>query len=83
MTEVREMCEAAGRDPASLRFSVYVGDEDVRHAGQARVDLIGAYRDAGLDRIVCFPTKYEPSVEAQAAFADDCRAAGVELDGAS
>jgi F420-dependent oxidoreductase-like protein len=83
MTVVREMCEAAGRDPASLRFSVYVGDEDVRHAGQARVDLIGAYRNAGLDRIVCFPTKYEPSVEAQAAFADDCRAAGVELDGAS
>lgn len=83
MTEVRGMCEAAGRDPASLRFSVYVGDEDVRHAGQARVDLIGAYRDAGLDRIVCFPAKYDPSVEAQAAFADDCRAAGVELDGAS
>ena len=80
MTEVREMCEAAGRDPASLRFSAYVLDEDVRHAGQARVDLIGAFRDADLDRIVCFPTKYAPTVEAQAAFAEDCLAAGIELD---
>ena len=80
MTEVREMCEAAGRDPASLRFSAYVLDEDVRRAGQARVDLIGAFRDADLDRIVCFPTKYAPTVEAQAAFAEDCLAAGIELD---
>jgi F420-dependent oxidoreductase-like protein len=81
MTEVRGMCEAAGRDPASLRFSAYVLDEDVRRAGQARVDLIGAFRDAGLDRIVCFPTKYAPTVEAQAAFAEDCLAAGVTLAG--
>jgi F420-dependent oxidoreductase-like protein len=80
MTEVRGMCEAAGRDPASLRFSAYVLDEDVRRAGQARVDLIGAFRDAGLDRIVCFPTKYAPTVEAQAAFADDCLSAGIGLD---
>jgi F420-dependent oxidoreductase-like protein len=81
MAEVRGMCEAAGRDPASLRFSVYVRDEDVRRAGQARVDLIGAYRDVGLDRIVCFPTKDAPTVEAQAAFAQDCLDAGIELDG--
>jgi alkanesulfonate monooxygenase SsuD/methylene tetrahydromethanopterin reductase-like flavin-dependent oxidoreductase (luciferase family) len=81
MAEVRARCEAAGRDPASLRFSVYVRDEDVRRAGQARVDLIGAYRDVGLDRIVCFPTKGDPTVEAQAAFAQDCLAAGIELDG--
>jgi F420-dependent oxidoreductase-like protein len=81
MAQVRQKCQAAGRDPGSLRFSVYVGDEAVRRAGQARVDLIGAYREAGLDRIVCFPTRYAPSAEAQAAFAQDCLAAGIELDG--
>ncbi|MFO7531980.1 MAG: TIGR03560 family F420-dependent LLM class oxidoreductase, partial [Candidatus Limnocylindrales bacterium] len=81
MAQVRQKCQAAGRDPGSLRFSVYVGDEAVRRAGRARVDLIGAYREAGLDRIVCFPTRYAPSAEAQAAFAQDCLAAGIELDG--
>jgi F420-dependent oxidoreductase-like protein len=79
MIEVRAMCEAAGRDPASLRFSVYTLDEDFRDAGQERIDLIAAYQDIGLDRLICFPTKYDPSTEAQALFAEDCLAAGVTL----
>jgi F420-dependent oxidoreductase-like protein len=81
MAEVRAMCEAAGRDPDGLRFSVYTLDEDFLDAGQARVDLIGAFRDVGVNRIICFPTKREPTVESQASFAQDCLAAGVALDG--
>ncbi|MGD8485679.1 MAG: TIGR03560 family F420-dependent LLM class oxidoreductase [Chloroflexota bacterium] len=81
MVEVRARCEAAGRDPDSLRFSMYTLDEDFRHAGQARVDLLGEFRESGLDRVICFPTKYDPSTEAQAALADDCLAAGIALDG--
>ncbi len=81
MAEVRARCEDAGRDPATLRFSLYALDEDMRDAGQQRVDLMAAFAATGLDRIVCFPTKYDPSLEAQAAFADDCIAAGIELDG--
>jgi len=81
MAEVRARCEDAGRDPATLRFSLYALDEDVRDAGQQRVDLMAEFAATGLDRIVCFPTKYDPSLEAQAAFADDCIAAGIELDG--
>ncbi len=81
MADVRAMCEAAGRDPASLRFSVYTLDEDFNTAGQERVDLIGAFGDVGLDRLICFPTKYEPTTEAQARFAEDVLAAGVKLDG--
>ena len=50
-------------------------------AGQARVDLIGAFADVGIDRIISFPTKYDPTTDAQAAFAEDCVAAGVKLDG--
>jgi F420-dependent oxidoreductase-like protein len=83
MADVRAMCEAAGRDPATLRFSVYTRDEDATEAGQARVDVIGAFADTGLDRIMCFPTKLEPSLEAQASFAEDVIAAGVALEPSS
>jgi F420-dependent oxidoreductase-like protein len=81
MARVREMCEAAGRDPATLRFSVYTLDEDFAEAGIERAERIAAFAEIGVDRIVCFPTKYDPSLEAQAAFAEDTRAAGVALDG--
>jgi F420-dependent oxidoreductase-like protein len=81
MAEVRARCEQAGRDPATLRFSMYTYDEDFRDAGQKRVDLLAEFNATGLDRIVCFPTKYDPSEEAQAAFADDVTAAGIALDG--
>jgi F420-dependent oxidoreductase-like protein len=79
MVEVRRRCEAEGRDPATLRFSLYVRDEDVREAGQARVDLIAGFAAIGLDRLVAFPTRWSPTAEAQAAFAEDCVTAGIEL----
>ena len=79
MVQVRERCDAEGRDPATLRFSLYAKDEEMRDAGQARVDALGAYREVGLDRIVCFPTRWAPTTDAQEAFADDVRAAGIHL----
>lgn len=79
MADVRARCEAEGRDPASLRFSIYVRDEDVRRPGQARVDRLGEFAAIGLDRLVAFPTRWEPTPEAQAAFAEDCRSAGIAL----
>lgn len=79
MVDVRVKCEVAGRDPDSLRFSVYTRDEDFLQPGADRIDLIRQYSDIGVDRIVCFPTKKDPSVGAQEAFAEDCRAAGIEL----
>ena len=82
MTEVRSRCEQEGRDPTNLRFSVYAVDEDMRHAGQARVDLLGAYDAIGVDRLVCFPTRWEPTTDAQARLASDCRLAGLTLDSA-
>jgi F420-dependent oxidoreductase-like protein len=78
MAEVRERCLAEGRDPSTLRFSMYVRDDDMR-PGPARVDALRTLRDSGLDRIVCFPGRWDPSPDGQAAFADDCRAAGMEL----
>lgn len=76
---VRARCEAEGRDPATLRFSLYTRDEDMRTVGQARIDGLGALSGVGLDRIVCFPTRWSPTIATQAAFAEDCEAAGLTL----
>jgi F420-dependent oxidoreductase-like protein len=77
MAAVRARCEREGRDPATLRFSLYTRDEDMRLTGQARVDIIAGLAEIGLDRIVSFPTRWSPTAETQAAFAEDCHAAGV------
>jgi F420-dependent oxidoreductase-like protein len=79
MVDVRQRCADEGRDPATLRFSLYARDEEMRDAGEARVDLLGRYREIGLDRVVAFPTRWSPTAEAQAAFAADVRKAGIEL----
>lgn len=81
IADVRARCETDGRDPASLRFSLYARDEDLREAGQARVDALAGLAATGLDRLVCFPTRWSPTLETQAAFAEDCRAAGLALAG--
>jgi alkanesulfonate monooxygenase SsuD/methylene tetrahydromethanopterin reductase-like flavin-dependent oxidoreductase (luciferase family) len=79
MTEVRARCEEEGRDPGTLRFSLYVRDEEMRERGQRRVDRLGEYATTGLARLVAFPTRWDPTIDEQAAFAADCRAAGIEL----
>ena len=83
MAQVRARCETEGRDPATLRFSIYVRDEQVRDAGAGRVDLLARLAEIGLDRVVCFPTRWSPTLEAQARFVDDCRAAGLPLEPAA
>ena len=76
---IRARCEEQGRDPATLRVSLYCGDQDVQPVGPRRVDRLAAFADLGLDRIVCFPSRWDTSVEGLARFADDCRAAGLDL----
>lgn len=79
MRSVRARCEREGRDPSTLRFSLYTRDEAMREPGQARIDMLATLAETGLDRIVCFPARWSPTVEAQASFADDCQAAGIPL----
>ena len=81
IADVRARCETEGRDPATLRFSLYARDEELREAGPARVAVLAGLAATGLDRLVCFPTRWSPTLEAQAAFAEDCRAAGLTLAG--
>jgi F420-dependent oxidoreductase-like protein len=76
---VRARCEEIGRDPASLRVSLYARDEDVQFAGQARVDFLGRCAEIGLSRLVAFPTRWEPTTDTQAGFAADCTAAGIAM----
>lgn len=79
MSEVRERLAAEGRDPTTFRFSLYARDEQMRDRGQERIDRIARFAEIGLDRLVAFPTRWSPTLEAQAAFADDCLAAGISL----
>ncbi|HET9613970.1 MAG TPA: TIGR03560 family F420-dependent LLM class oxidoreductase [Candidatus Limnocylindrales bacterium] len=81
MVAVRERAAAEGRQKP-LRFSLYMRDEAAAERGQARVDLIGRFAQIGLDRLVAFPTRWSPTLEAQAAFAEDCRSAGIALGAA-
>ena len=76
---VQQRCEEEGRDPATLRLSIYCADEDVRGAGQERVDRLAAFAALGLDRFVGFPSRWDMSDEGLAAFAEDVRAAGLPL----
>jgi F420-dependent oxidoreductase-like protein len=79
MAIARGRCEEIGRDPASLRISLYCSDEESRTTGQKRVDFIGRCTQIGLDRLIAFPTIESPTRETQAHYAEECRAAGLEL----
>ncbi len=80
MAEVRALCEASDRDPATLRFSLHAHDQDMR-PDPGRVDRLAELQAIGLDRIVCFLARWDATTDGQAAFADDCRTAGITLDG--
>ena len=79
MPVIRERCEEEGRDPATLAVSLYARDEDVRHPGPARAEYMSRLQELGLSRLVAFPTRWGPDTETQAAFAEDCRAARLEI----
>jgi F420-dependent oxidoreductase-like protein len=81
IAEARDKCEAIGRDPGSLRFSMYSIQEELREAGQRRVDYLASFVDVGVARLVCVPI-WDVTSDGQARFAEDCRAAGIALDGA-
>jgi F420-dependent oxidoreductase-like protein len=76
---IRQRCEEESRDPATLRVSIYTRDEDFQATGERRIEMLGRFAELGLDRIICFPTKWVPDQESQARFAEDCRAAGLPL----
>jgi F420-dependent oxidoreductase-like protein len=76
---IRARCEEIDRDPISLAISVHIWTETASIAGQRRVDLLAAYREAGVDRVMGLDQGSATSDEALEAFAADARLAGVEL----
>ncbi len=79
MPVIRSRCAEIGRDPATLPVSCHIWWENARSAGQERIDLLAAYREAGMARVQTLVRASADSDEVLESFADDCRAAGAEL----
>jgi F420-dependent oxidoreductase-like protein len=73
-------CEEVGRDPATLPVSVHIWAETLKRTGQARTDLLGEYRDAGVRRAMGLVRDSATTDEALESLVEDARAAGVEFD---
>jgi len=78
---IRSRCEEIGRDPDTLAVSVHVwwGTPEWRQAGLARQELLTAYADAGVSRVMGLLPESADTDEALDALAADARAARVEL----
>jgi alkanesulfonate monooxygenase SsuD/methylene tetrahydromethanopterin reductase-like flavin-dependent oxidoreductase (luciferase family) len=76
---IRARCEEIDRDPASLAVSVHVWKDDIAIPGQRRVDLLGAYRETGVDRVMALDERSATSDEALDALAEDALSAGLDL----
>ncbi len=76
---VRARCGEIGRDPATLAVSAHVWWEHLASAGSARQDLLAAYRELGVSRVIVLVRDAAGTDEALEAFAADCRAAGAEM----
>jgi F420-dependent oxidoreductase-like protein len=85
ITEARPLiasrCVEAGRDPATLRLSVNIGRPQSAPEGTPRVDLLRRYREAGVDRVMTLIRACAEDDGALERFAEDCAAAGCELEG--
>jgi alkanesulfonate monooxygenase SsuD/methylene tetrahydromethanopterin reductase-like flavin-dependent oxidoreductase (luciferase family) len=76
---IRSRCAEIGRDPATLSISVHIWERTFLVSGPARVDLLGAYRELGVDRVMGLDRNSTVSDEAMEALAADALAAGVEM----
>lgn len=77
---IASRCEEIDRDPATLRVSVHVFRDKGGAPGQERVDILGAYRSLGVARVMTPPPGLVESDDVLHSLAEDCAAAGVELD---
>jgi F420-dependent oxidoreductase-like protein len=79
MSTLASRCEEIGRDPASLSVSVHVWWEHL-DAATSRAELLAAYREAGVRRIMTLVRAAAVDPDALDAFRADCLAAGLALD---
>ena len=76
---IASRCEEIGRSPSSLRVSANIWEEHVALPGSKRVELLSEYRELGLARVQCLVRASAASDEALDSFAEDARAAGLDL----
>ncbi len=78
---IRARCEEIGRDPESLAVSVHAwwGMPDWRATDARRQELLSAYADLGVSRVIGMLQASAESDDALEDLAADARAAGVEL----
>ncbi len=76
---IRSRCEEIGRDPATLAVSVHLWGEHIAATGAPRVDLLAAYRELGVSRVMGLDRSITRTDEALESLAEDARAAGVDL----
>jgi len=80
---IHDRCAEVDRDPASLAVSVHMWWEQAKAAGGERSQRMAAYRELGVSRVQMLVRDAVADDEALAAFADDCRTAGVEMGAAA
>ncbi len=80
---IHDRCAEVDRDPASLAVSVHMWWEQAKTAGSERSQRMAAYRELGVSRVQMLVRDAAADNEALVAFADDCRAAGVEMGAAA
>ena len=78
---IASRCEEIGREPGTLRLSVNIGRPHSAPEGAVRVDLLKRYADTGVDRVMTLIAASADDDGALERFAEDCLAAGCELDG--
>lgn len=78
---IRARCEEIGRDPESLAVSVHAwwGTPDWHTPGAGRIELLRAYADLGVSRVIGLLQASAASDGALEALAVDAAEAGVEL----
>jgi F420-dependent oxidoreductase-like protein len=77
---IRARCEEIDRDPASLPVSAHIFWKHLATSGQPRVEMLGAYREAGVSRVMGLLQATADTDEALESLAEDCRVAGAHLD---
>jgi len=77
---IESRCDEVGRSPRTLRISVNIGRPQSEPEGQPRVDLLRAYADAGVDRVMTLIRACAGDEGALERFAEDCAKAGCSLD---
>lgn len=77
---IASRCEEIGRDPATLRLSVNIGRPASAIEGGPRIDLLRRYANAGVVRVMTLIKVCAADEGALERFAEDCLAAGCDLD---